>query len=119
MKQKRSEASVLSSVRALLKARGIFHIRNNVGMFRNPKGRPVRFGHEGEADLMAILTSTIYTGDGKPFIRPKPVFIECKGSSGKQSPDQELFQRTVEQLGCAYLLVRSADELELWLRRQV
>jgi hypothetical protein len=102
----RSEASVMESVKKLLKARGILAFRRNVGRWRNPSGRWVEFGMKGEADFLAILKigSTL-----------EPVFIECKSDRGTMSPEQTEFKHMVEDYGCVYLLVRSADELEHWL----
>ena len=119
--RKRKEADVLSSVRALLKARGILHFRRNVTKIRDERGKWTEFGTPGEADILAIVKKAFprncVGGKVADLVAPTPVFIECKGDQGKQSGAQILFQTTVEQYGCTYLLVRSAMEVEDWLRQ--
>lgn len=51
----------------------------------------------GVADLIAVLPGRI-------------VFLEVKTPPGKQSKSQKHFQRTVEELGHAYHVVRSVDD---------
>jgi hypothetical protein len=114
-KPKRSEADVLRSVKDLLTCRGIWHLRRNVGKVRNPSGQWVEFGHPGESDLFAIVRKKLFYDKGAWIAPPTPLFIEVKGSEGKQSLAQEIFQRQVEAEGCPYLLVRSASEVNDWL----
>ena len=52
------------------------------------------------------------------FKAGRVLFIEYKTMSkqSKQSPYQVEFQRRLEAKECIYLLIRSSDELLLWLR---
>lgn len=58
---------------------------------------------EGTADLLMFL------GD-------KPVWLELKSPTGKQSQLQKEFQAKVEKLGHSYQLIRKPEELYEWLR---
>lgn len=110
MKVKVSEAEVLRSVRSLLKARGIVHMRMNCGAMKNAAGQHVQFGAPGMADLIAWPV-TYWNAE----MESCTLWIECKSSTGKQSKQQKWFEGIVEPLGHTYLLVRSAEEVEEWL----
>lgn len=75
--------------------------RSNVDM----RGR-YKKGRVGQADITGLVKMII---GGKPYgIR---VEIEVKTDTGKQSPEQEAFQREVEELGGVYILARSVDDV--------
>lgn len=120
----RRESDVLASVLALLKARGIFALRMNVGGVRasyRGKERYVRFGVKGMADVLALRKLTGGRGTSGRWIenmKPSPIWIECKAGRNKQSSAQSEFQALVEAEGHSYLTVRSAAELETWLRER-
>lgn len=122
MTPKRSESSILSEVLRLLKARGIFALRMQVGAARAVhKGREryVRWGIPGMADVLAVPKSRTGVDVGSKFYEVKsfnPIWIECKTAKGKQSPAQREFQAVVEAEGHSYLIVRSAWELYDWLK---
>ncbi len=105
MTLRRCEKDVLASVRKLLTSLGIFHVRMNVGMFRNPRGQPVKFGAKGIADLLALPYSTEHV----------VLWIETKASNGRQTAAQKFFEQTVLGYGHEYLLARSAAEVIEWL----
>ena len=123
----RPERDVLASVRKLLEAYGIWHIRMQTGGFRDMYGHNVRFGAKGCADLRAdpvINTLLKYEFESSPtgmgFIRVwhiQPLWIETKASGGVQSKAQKFFQQTVESYGHTYLLVKSAAEVQEWLTK--
>lgn len=110
-KPKRSEAQILTSVLALLKARGIFAMRMNAGdrfgFYKGKKWR-IRGQPPGTADILSIP----YIGTGK-FRHPGflPVWLECKREGGKQSVDQIVFQKMVETYGHQYFVVTSAEQV--------
>ena len=45
-------------------------------------------------------------------------FIECKSSTGKQKPDQVVFEAEVAKYNCRYAIVRNVDELMEVLKRE-
>jgi len=113
VKLHRPERDVLASVLSLLKARGIFALRMNVGGVRatyHGKERYVRFGVPGMADVLALARAI----DATHFSRA--IWVECKAEGGKQSQAQREFQATVEAEGHQYIVVHSASELNDWLQ---
>lgn len=47
-------------------------------------------------------------------VRPEGVyFVEVKDEKGKQKPNQEAFERTVNEMGYVYLLVRSLEDFKI------
>jgi hypothetical protein len=94
------ESRVLRECLDLLLIRGIWAWRANAGAAQMPHGQWVHFGIKGQPDIIGLL------GDGR-FLG-----VECKGPSGKQSPNQKWFQANVEANNGVYLLVRSAKELD-------
>jgi len=99
------EALVLGEVLSYLKTRkDVLAWRNNTGG-ASYRGRFVKYGCQGSADVLACW-------------RGKMVAIECKGTSGSQSPDQKRWQAKLEAAGGVYLLVRDAAEVEAWLDAQ-
>ncbi len=78
--------------------------RNNTGAFQDKTGRVVRFGCPGSPDLLGIIRPGRFLG------------IEVKTSTGRQSEQQKSFMKMVESMGGIYLLVRSVEEAEQWIR---
>lgn len=101
---KRSESDILSSCLAYLKLRGSFALRMNVGAMK-VQNRFVRFGLSGCADILVILPLSA------TWSSHHVVWVECKSSTGKQSPAQREFQKLVESEGHRYFIVHSAQEL--------
>lgn len=64
------------------------------------RARVVQFGLKGAADLTGVLACG------------KRLELECKRDGGKQSKDQQVFQRVMEALGALYAVVHSADEAQ-------
>jgi hypothetical protein len=77
--------------------------RQNTGAAKFGKSF-VRFGLPGQADLSGLLSPS---GRG--------LFIECKSDRGKQSPQQEVFQRFVEKHGALYVLARTLKDVQVAL----
>ena len=71
---------------------------------RRIKGCP-----RGTADLEVIKGR--FMEDGKRFGRPLIYFLELKSSKGKQTKEQQEFQKLVEMQGCSYFIIRSLEEL--------
>ena len=76
--------------------------RANTGVARIGD-RVVRFGVPGQADLTGILP------DGRRLE------IEVKSPTGRQSPDQQAYQRIIEKFNGVYILARSVEDV----RRQL
>lgn len=71
--------------------------RLNVGFAKDRRGRGVRFGVPGMADILVL-------------VGPRYLWLEVKIPSGRQSPEQRAFESMVSELGGAYRLVRSVEE---------
>jgi hypothetical protein len=54
----------------------------------------------GQPDIIAILPGGIFCG------------IEVKTKTGRQNPDQILFQRRAETLGAVYIVARSTADIK-------
>jgi hypothetical protein len=109
MKRKATpEGALLRLVMDWLSAEHIFSLRMNVGVMRNAANRPVRFGIEGTADILAFPVS---------LGRPHPVWLEIKAGT-RQSESQRSFQEKVEAEGHTYCIITSLDDvIELLGRR--
>ena len=101
------EGQVLQAVLQWLTAERILAFRMNTGAAKID-GRFMRFGTPGMADIVAYPTSCAV---------PAVVWVECKAARGKQSELQKSFQKLVEAAGHAYLIVRSVDDVALWLKQ--
>ena len=100
MKKKIKESEVQRVLLDYLKAKRIFHYRNNSGaMAGNYKGKKcfMRFGAMGSPDIVSVIKGQ-YVG------------IEVKGTGGKQSDHQKEFQENLERAGGKYLLVYSLED---------
>lgn len=73
-------------------------------IIRNP--RPVSFGCPGSGDIVGILAP-----------KGKFISIEVKTGEGRQSPQQQIFEKMVKQFGGYYILARSADDAIKQLER--
>jgi hypothetical protein len=71
------------------------------------EGRFMRFGTPGMADIVAYPTSCAV---------PAVMWIECKAAKGRQSELQKSFQKLVQDAGHAYVIARSVDDVENWLK---
>lgn len=65
------------------------------------KGRLVRFGVPGTADIMGLIAPT-----------GRMLAIEVKTATGKQRPEQATFQRVVTSMGGLYILARSLTDVD-------
>lgn len=77
--------------------------RSNTGAAR-AGDRLVRFGARGQADITGVIRV-------RSQALGAALFIECKSATGKQSPDQVLFQRNVTSMGAIYILARSVQDV--------
>ncbi|KKW11511.1 MAG: VRR-NUC domain protein [Candidatus Gottesmanbacteria bacterium GW2011_GWB1_49_7] len=113
MKLKISEAEIMRACTDWLNYQErqgkLYYIRNNSGAMPvsdNKGGRRfIRYGKKGSADLIIFKKGELSCCTGRA------IFCEAKTLTGKQSPEQAEFQRTVEHLGFEYFIFRSLDEL--------
>jgi hypothetical protein len=89
-----AEAEVLSDVLSYLRARGIYHWRNNSGYRGN-----VHFGKVGSADILGILE------DGRLLA------IEVKSMTGVATEDQLIFIAEICKRGGLAFIARSVDDV--------
>jgi hypothetical protein len=78
-------------------------LRNNIGK-AEIRGRWVAYGvgGPGGADLIGIF-------------RGRFVAVEIKTATGRQSPEQRMFQQLVERKGGVYVVLRSVEDAITWL----
>jgi hypothetical protein len=117
------ESGVLRACLDLLMAERIWHERRNTGAMKGShkgKGWFVRFSKPGTADILAspwaCVAKNHFRADVPLIYSPTFLWIECKGSSGRQSPEQKEFECEVERQGHIYLLVNDVDILRDWLK---
>ena len=97
------EAPVLHDCLKWLRSRGVFCWRNNTGTAWIGE-QPVTFGYPGSGDILGL------TPRGQFFA------VECKSSTGTQSPKQKEFEAKVRANSGIYILAHSVRELEeAWL----
>lgn len=100
------EAGVVSSCLGLLDLMSIKAWRNNTGALKDSKGRLVRYGLKGSADIIGILP------DGR-FLS-----VECKREGGKVRPEQKQFQDMINSNNGVAVIVHSCDELLAELKKR-
>lgn len=88
------EHDIQNQILMYLKAKGIYHWRNNVGRKHN-----LYFGKKGSADITGILK------DGRRLE------IEVKDYKGKQSIEQIEFQQMIIKNNGVYILARNLDDV--------
>lgn len=96
----RRESDVMGEVRSYLATqRDLISFRNNVGMLRDERGVPVRYGLcEGSADLIACVPTKLACPSCGAALPPVGRFvgIEVKGPGTRTTPEQFAWARTVE-----------------------
>ena len=76
----------------------------------------------GVADLILHVPSELHIINGMPQEEPMTVHslaIEMKTKTGRQSPEQKIFQRYFEVAGNMYVIVRSLEEFQKVIIRYV
>ncbi len=98
------EAGVQRAILDLLAAEHVLAFRLNVGAVKMGR-RFVRFGVPGMADVIS-------------FPRGRVLWIEAKAPDGRQTAEQQSFQRQVEGAGHGYIVAHSSDDVLEWLSGQ-
>jgi hypothetical protein len=78
----------------------VFLRRRNTGAGQFTYKGGVRFGQPGDPDIDGFLLGGRY------------IAVECKSSTGRQSPEQKAFQAIVEQYGGLYILAKGQTALD-------
>lgn len=105
MRLKETEHQIQSAIMDYLKAKKIFHWRNNSGaMLKTYKDKTfmVRFGAVGSPDIFVLKNGKLYG-------------IEVKSATGKMRPEQILFGAMIEENGGIFFVARSVDEVAKYL----
>ena len=78
----------------------VYRMNTGAGLFQNADGprRFVRFGEKGMADLLSLTKDSV-------------IWVECKGTGGKQSEFQKHFQKEVESFGHTYVVAESINDV--------
>lgn len=111
-----SEAATQQAIRlALGSAPGIRTFRNNVGAYKAPDGRVIRYGLvTGSGDLIGWQTVTI-TPDmvGQQFARF--LSVEVKAPKGVVRPEQLVWAENVRKAGGIAVIARSVEDVRFLL----
>ena len=112
-----TEADLKRTVRdylKILKKQGkIWFARlNSGGIFPKYKGRyyKIELCEEGTADYIVINQITMLD-EGMEIELPRVIFLELKAKT-KQTEAQREFQKTVENQGADYCIIKSLEDLE-------
>ena len=114
-----SEQSIQQAIR-LACSRGNTRLwRNNTGMLRDERGRPVTFGLcPGSADLVGYRTVTV-TADMVGQTLAVFAAVEVKAERGRPTPQQTAFLEHVAAAGGLAGIARSVEEAEAILNGRV
>lgn len=115
---------VMAACLTLLTIHRIWHRRMNSGAIRltnetTGKTRMFRANKKGTADILCtpqslhIPTNTLWL-EGSPVL----LWIECKSSTGKRTPEQIEFEKEVTAAGHEYLVVNDVQQLIDWLKNR-
>jgi hypothetical protein len=114
-KSRTPESGVLAEILQCLRNHRILCFRMNVGVHQ-VGSRFIRYGVKGMSDVLAfpkkdIDLNGLYGGE-----QVVPLWIEAKSRDGRQGADQKIFQQVVEADGHWYVVVRSYEELDAYLK---
>jgi hypothetical protein len=114
-KSRTPESGVLTEILQCLRNHRILCFRMNTGAHvatdAHGKARLIRYGVKGMADVLAFPHRDA-------VFPPRVLWIEAKGAKGKQTSEQHIFQQIVELDGHWYLVCRSYEELESYLKER-
>lgn len=97
VKKQRPEANTQKAILEYLRAKKIFHWRQNVGAVKTDHGF-MTFGVAGQADIICCI-------DGRM------VAIEVKSPIGRLSESQREWGERLERAGGKYIVARSVDDV--------
>lgn len=96
----KSEANIMNDCMIALSKVGCLIWRNNVGAWKDPRGRVIRYGvgGKGGSDLLGVAP------DGRALA------IETKTATGRIRPEQHSFIAAVNKAGGRAGIARSVDD---------
>jgi hypothetical protein len=111
-----SEAGVQQAIRlALGSSPGVKLFRNNVGAYKDPQGRVIRYGlMTGSADLIGWKT-VIVTPDMVGTRIAQFVSVEVKAPKGVVRPEQQVWADNVRKGGGIAVVARSVKDVKFLL----
>lgn len=85
----RSEANIQNEIMIALSQAGCLIWRNNVGAWKDPSGRVIRYGvgGKGGSDLLGVCPDGVFLA------------VECKDAKGRVRPEQLTFIAAVQKAG--------------------
>lgn len=112
-----AERDIQHAIRlALGKERDLDLERRTVGMLKDERGKPIRFGTPGEADLQGILALPVIL-DGEPTVIGRFFALEIKVPGKHMRPDQRLWAERKRMRGGFVAEVHSVEEAVAALAR--
>jgi len=104
---KQSEREIARTILKHLRANGVLCFRHEPHTFNHTLGRHISnpYDMKGAPDIIAVLPDNTGRLWG----------IEVKTKTGRQSPNQVLFQKRLENAGGVYTLARSIVDVEPFL----
>lgn len=109
-----AETNIQNNIMLEMSKKGAMVWRNQTGKFRsmNDPNRIVSVGQVGSPDIIACVP-TIITAEMVGQTVGLCVGIEVKTETGKQKPEQKLWQAAFEKHGGRYILARDLCALDL------
>jgi hypothetical protein len=98
------ESAIVRAILVYLRLAGVFAWRVNTGALRDRRGRPVTFGTVGCPDIIGALPDGTFLG------------LEVKTPAGRLRPTQAAFLARLHRNRAAGAVVRSVDDVRLFLR---
>lgn len=99
---KKIESKIISEIMRYLCGNSYLRVwRQNTGAMSDKRGRIVRFGVPGAADISGILN------DGRRLE------IEVKSSTGRESKEQIAFEKMIRKYGGVYIIARSIEDVRV------
>jgi hypothetical protein len=98
------ESAIVRAILDYLRLAGVFAWRVNVGALRDRTNRPVFFGTVGCPDIIGVLPDGVFLG------------LECKTPAGRLRQTQAAFLARLHRNRAAVAVVRSVDDVRLFLR---
>lgn len=98
------EGKIQLAILKHLRSHSVLCWRHEPLTYNHDLGRHISnpYAMKGVADILAVMPD----GTGRMLA------IEVKTPKGKQSPDQVLFQKRLEEAGGVYVLARSVDDVK-------
>jgi len=107
-----SEAEIQRAIMDLLRVHRVFALRINSGAIPDKTGRPVFFARWMDGKPACGISDLVLLRDGRV------TFMELKTAKGKQRKSQIEFEQWALLAGARYVVVRSVEDAERWVRQR-